>query len=308
MSLPKVSVVTPSYNQAQFLEKMIQSVLAQDYPNLEYRVYDGGSTDGSAALCAKYASRLAFWVSREDQGQADAINQGWRDSSGEIVAYLNADDQYKPGAVRRAVEFLQEHPETGIVYGSLSSRFENGSQRVIVPQKFDLRSFLLENFIPQPATFIRRSVLDRIGLMNPDLRYCLDYDLWMRAAASGVRFGRLDGEPLAIFRFWEGSKTSGDPEGWVKERIAVLESGFAAHGNGFPTEFQKYAKARSYLTVAYGVSLSGDSFSARRLLQKALELSPRVLLDSQFWRIKTTALLGNRVSRLLRRLKWRAGG
>lgn len=308
MSLPKVSVVTPSYNQAQFLEETIQSVLVQDYPNLEYRVYDGGSTDGSAAICAKYASRLAFWVSRPDKGQADAINQGWRDSSGEIVAYLNADDQYTPGAVRRAAEFFRNHPETGIVYGSFCSRFEDGSQRVFIPPEFNLQNFFLENFIPQPATFIRRSVLDQIGFINPSLRYCLDYDLWMRAAVSGIRFGRLNGKPLAIFRLWRGSKTSGDPEGWVKERVAVLERGFATHGNGFSTEFQEYAKARSYLTVAYGVSLSGDTLSARRLLQKALGASPRIRLDFQFWRIKTTVLLGNRINHLLRRMKWGAGG
>ncbi|MBC7078479.1 MAG: glycosyltransferase, partial [Synergistales bacterium] len=116
--LPRVSVVTPSYNQAQFIEETIRSVLLQGYPNLEYLILDGGSTDGSVELIRKYEPWLAYWVSERDEGQADAINRGWRRSTGEILAYLNSDDVYAPGAIHRAVIYLLAHPNAVAVVGS----------------------------------------------------------------------------------------------------------------------------------------------------------------------------------------------
>jgi len=114
--LPKVSIITPSFNQGQFLEASIRSVLEQDYPNLEYIVVDGGSKDNSVEVIKKYADRLAWWVSEKDKGHADALNKGFSHATGEILAWLNSDDMYFPGAVSEAVAVLQSHPEVGMVY------------------------------------------------------------------------------------------------------------------------------------------------------------------------------------------------
>ena len=113
---PKVSIITPSFNQARFLEQTMRSVLEQDYPNIEYIVIDGGSSDGSLEIIQKYADRLAYWQSQKDKGQTDAINQGFARANGEILAWLNSDDILYPGAVTAAVKQLLEHPEVGMVY------------------------------------------------------------------------------------------------------------------------------------------------------------------------------------------------
>ena len=123
---PLVSIITPSYNQVQYLEDTIQSVIQQDYPNIEYFVVDGGSTDGSLEIIERYKNKLAWWVSEPDQGQADAINKGFRKASGEIIAWLNSDDLYLPGAISSAVELFHENPTSGVIYGDAVSADANG--------------------------------------------------------------------------------------------------------------------------------------------------------------------------------------
>ena len=305
-----VSVVTPSYNQAQFLEETILSVLNQSYPRVEYHVMDGGSTDGSVGILKKYSDRMASWVSEKDKGQADAINRGWRKSSGDILAYLNADDQYKPGAIAAAAGYFEKHPEAGIVYGSCGSFFTGQpEERTYSPPEFSLKRLLFENFIPQPTVFIRRQVLDKIGVLDLSLRYCLDYDLWLRAAAHGIVFGRVEGPPMARFRLWTGSKTSSDPEGWAKERLQVLEQLFSDNSVFEKLQpLKKYAQARGYVTVAYSANLCGDSGLARRYLRKAFSTTPAIVRDSQFWRVGGGSLLGGTASRRLRRWAWSLKG
>ncbi|HRY21099.1 MAG TPA: glycosyltransferase family 2 protein, partial [Flexilinea sp.] len=132
---PFVSIVTPSFNQAEFLERTIQSVLSQDYPNLEYIIIDGGSTDGSVEIIRKYENRLAYWVSEKDKGQTNAINKGFNRAKGEIFAWLNSDDIYEPGAIQAAVEALMSDPSLGFVYGDCN--FIDSHDRII--GKFDVR-------------------------------------------------------------------------------------------------------------------------------------------------------------------------
>lgn len=179
---PFVSIVTPSFNQGRFIRATIESVLGQGYPHLEYIVMDGGSTDETVAILKEYGDRLS-WVSEPDRGQADAINRGWQRSRGAVIAYLNSDDLYLPDAVERAVAALEAHPGAGAVYGEGYHVDEAGRVLERYPtEPFSLARLQETCIICQPATFLRREVVERAGWLDPSLRYCMDYDLWIRMA------------------------------------------------------------------------------------------------------------------------------
>ncbi len=180
---PRVTIITPSYNQAAFLEETIRSVLSQDYPNLEYMIADGGSTDGSVEIIQRYAGRLAWWVSEKDRGQADAINKGFARATGEIVAWLNSDDYYMPGAIHAAVAELQNHPEVGMVFGDVVSIDGAGTPfNVMRFGDWGLEDLMQFNIIGQPSVFVRRGVLEKAGYLDLSLDLLLDVELWIRVA------------------------------------------------------------------------------------------------------------------------------
>jgi glycosyltransferase involved in cell wall biosynthesis len=181
---PLVSIVTPSFNQGRYIEATIQSVLAQDYPRIEYIIVDGGSTDGTVDIIKKHAGHIASWVSEPDKGQTDAINKGFARAAGGILAWINSDDTYAPGAVAAAVGYLQEHPEVGLVYGDCNFINENG--RVI--GKFNAAQtdgrLLRRGYvhIPQQASFFRADLWREVGPLDPSFYFAMDYDLWTRLA------------------------------------------------------------------------------------------------------------------------------
>jgi glycosyltransferase involved in cell wall biosynthesis len=178
---PLVSIITPSYNQADYLEQTILSVLEQDYPNIEYIVVDGGSKDGSVDIIRKYADRIDWWVSEPDKGQADALNKGMARAKGEIVAWLNSDDIYRPGAIRQAVEALQKNPEVGMVYSKLHSIDRGGEVfNTITYHQFDLLDLLTFQIIGQPTVFMRHDILKQAGPLDTSYNYLLDHHLWLR--------------------------------------------------------------------------------------------------------------------------------
>jgi glycosyltransferase involved in cell wall biosynthesis len=202
---PLVTIVTPSYNMAGSLTETLDSVLKQDYPAIEYIVVDGGSTDGTLEILQRYANSLRY-SSGPDNCPADAVHKGLAQARGEILAWLNADDMYRPGAVRRAVEYLTVHPEVDIVYGDGWWIDERGQRIRLYPSMpFDPRVLERDCFICQPAAFLRASAY-RGCPIDPTLKASFDYDLWIRMAAAGLRFAYLP-EHLADSRMHRGSQT-----------------------------------------------------------------------------------------------------
>jgi len=180
-NLPFVSIITPSYNQAGYLEETIRSVLEQDYPNIEYLIVDGGSKDGSVDIIRKYADRVDWWVSEPDKGQADALNKGLALARGEIVAWLNSDDVYRPGAIRQAVDELKRYSGVSMVYSKLHSIDRWGQVfNTISYKQFDLLDLLTFSIIGQPTVFMRREVLQKAGPLDASYNYLLDHHLWLR--------------------------------------------------------------------------------------------------------------------------------
>ena len=180
---PRVSIVTPSYNQGQFLEQTILSVLNQDYANIEYMLVDGASTDNSLDIIRKYADKLAWWVSEPDSGQPEAVNKGWAKAGGEIIGWLNSDDLLLPDTISRMVKAFEEHPEAGLVYGDAFSIDSQGDIfNLMTFGDWDLQNLMVFDIICQPAVLIRREVLDKVGFLEQDLHYLMDHHLWLRLA------------------------------------------------------------------------------------------------------------------------------
>ncbi len=181
--LPLVTIVTPSYNQGRFLEATLRSVLEQDYPNIEYLVVDGASTDDSVDIIRRYADRLTWWVSEKDSGQSEAVNKGLRRAHGEFVGWLNSDDVYLPGAVSAAVAAFRSTPEAAVVYGdALAINADGKSFNVMCARQYSLADLMAFNIICQPAAFMRRSVLEQAGYLNPAYHLLMDNLLWMNMA------------------------------------------------------------------------------------------------------------------------------
>lgn len=206
---PRVTIVTPSYQQAEFLDTTIASVLAQDYPNIEYIVVDGGSTDGSVDIIRSHAAGIARWVSESDGGQAEAINKGFAMATGDILAWINSDDYYFPWAVSTAVRRFLESPDLAVFYGDAVAVDRTGcfEEYCWWVEPFDKNRLLsMLDFIVQPTTFFRRDRLREVGPLDPDLRFALDWDLWCRFARRDLAF-HYEMRPIAVQRHHAATKT-----------------------------------------------------------------------------------------------------
>jgi glycosyltransferase involved in cell wall biosynthesis len=212
-TIPKITIITPSFNQGKFIERTIKSVLDQDYPNLEYLVMDGGSSDETIDILKKYEPRLT-WISEKDKGQADAINKGIKMSTGDIVAYLNSDDIYEPYTLREVAQYFTQHAGTMWLTGKcrIIDKEDREARGMITHYKnFLLRHYsynmlLVTNPISQPATFWRRSAINEFGLFNVNEHLVMDYDYWLRI---GKKYPlAVLNKYLASFRVYASSKTS----------------------------------------------------------------------------------------------------
>lgn len=179
---PKISIVTPSYNQADFLEDTIQSVISQDYPNLEYIIIDGGSDDGSLEIIKKYAEFISYWVSEKDDGQTDALIKGFQRATGSILGWLCSDDLLMPTALEEVSKFFQTTPQAQVVYGD-TAFIDIEGQLIAERREIPFDPFVLaydHNFIPQPSTFWRSEIYKKVNGLNDSFDVAMDADLWLR--------------------------------------------------------------------------------------------------------------------------------
>lgn len=183
--LPRISLVTPSYNQAAFLEAALESVVAQNYPNLEYIVMDGGSADGSVEILRRYEKHFAYWTSKRDAGQSDALNRGFARATGEIFGWLNSDDMLLPNALQMIGAYFAEHPECDFVTGDGMFVNADGTRQVwaVRGAPYTLRDLLYycdDKYLPQPSVFFSRTAWEQVGGLDVTLHYAMDLDLWLR--------------------------------------------------------------------------------------------------------------------------------
>jgi|GEM_PF-563934 len=225
---PCISIITPSYNQGQFIEETIRSVLSQNYPNLEYVVIDGASTDNTVSILQKYSGSL-IWISEPDNGQTDAINKGLRMSTGEIVAYLNSDDVYNEGTFKKIVDVFESNPDIDMVYGDIIHIDQDSSFiETCRADNFNLQKYLMGMFyIPQPTVFFRKKVIDNIGYFDDSLHLAMDYDYWLRIIMYFKTMYIPD--TLAMARIYKDAKSSRLDYRYLDERIYILKKMFRDH-------------------------------------------------------------------------------
>jgi glycosyltransferase involved in cell wall biosynthesis len=228
--VPRLTVITPSLNQAQYLERTIRSVLDQGYPDLEYMVVDGGSTDGSVDILQRYAGRLAWWVSEPDGGQAEAINKGLERATGDVVAYINSDDFYLDGALEVAGRAMTD-PSVRWCVGRCRYEHADGTlETLFVPRlpKMPRRTLIRETwYVPQASSFWRRDVFDEVGPLRDDLHFVFDLEFGLRCALGGI-VPTIVHEELAV-RYLHDDAKSANPSRFASEYERVrpeLESRF----------------------------------------------------------------------------------
>jgi glycosyltransferase involved in cell wall biosynthesis len=289
---PLVTIVTPSFNQRRFVEATIRSVLDQDYPAIEYIVQDGGSTDGTLEVLRAYSDRLA-WTSGPDGGQAAAINAGWRQGHGQILAWLNSDDLYAPGAVRRAVEAFRQQPSAAGVYGDCNYIDQAGNllgHFRTEPWDFTKVVCNLGGVIAQQSAFLRREAIDAIGYLDADLSMVMDVDLWLRL---GLRYQLYYlPEQLASFRIHDASKTVAAGTRFGPELRAIYERFFARADIPAPIRARK-AETESNIALATANYLfqAGELAQARRYAYQSWRHHPYAFQRTA-WKIITISLFG----------------
>jgi len=221
---PKVSIITPSYNQGHFLEETIRSVLLQGYPNLEYFIMDGGSTDDSVAIIRKYEPWLTGWVSGKDGGQSDAINKGWERTSGEVLGWLNSDDWYVPGALLGVGRKFATKADCKWLVCSVDNYWANGKLQKRTTAGFESVVATLgrqDYRLHQPGMFWRREVYERVGGLDRSLHYSFDHEYWIRFLMEGYRPICVD-EVVVNFRLHEQSKTQSNlRKAQVEDRVVL---------------------------------------------------------------------------------------
>ena len=275
---PKISIVTPSFNQGQFIEETIRSVLDQDYPNLEYLVIDGGSTDQTVDTIRKYEPHLSYWESEKDRGQVHAINKGLARTTGDIFAFINSDDIYLPGTFSTVAKYFDEHPDAEWICGD-TQMFGEGRPtevvRTVVP-KSAAHCLSWAYTAPQPGHFWKRELLG--AGFDETWRYDFDHDLYVRLLLSGHKCEHI-AATFAGYRLHEASKTVAETEAFDEEfdRSAELYEG-RLHGAE-----RRWCRSTRFLRRSYAASESGNKSEGARWLMRALATYPEGVMKRPFW-------------------------
>lgn len=290
MSKPLVSIVTPSYNQAAFLEETIHSVLEQDYDRLEYLVIDDGSSDGSAEIIRRFEDRLAWWMVQENAGQAVTVNRGLAKAQGSILGFLSSDDLLLPGAVSRLVAALESDPGAVLAYGD-AIYIDEGSRRtgIVHASDWDPARYARTGRqpIPQPASLFTRRGWELAGPLNERAWALFDSELYLRLSTVG-RMIRIS-EPVAAFRLHPESKQLSRRERMGAECVRYADEFFGS--DALPKALRPYARnarATFYRRGALSWYAAGDIPRARRLFLRSLVLSPRGMNRKQLARLLRT--------------------
>lgn len=283
---PLVSIVTPSLNQGEFIRGTIESVLSQGYPNIEYLVMDGGSTDNTLEILRSYGEHLS-WVSEPDSGQSQAINKAWKLARGEIISWLNADDLLFQDAVRQAVlAFKSSGDDLAVVYGDCDYIDEDGYYLGKYPsRRFDYEQLVLqaEDFIPQPGTFIRHKWAAQVGMLDESLHFVMDYDLWLRLGMC-ARFTYLS-QKMSFARLHGGAKTISSAPQFGEELASVFIR--LVDKYEFPSNLvqrKDFILTNAFVHAASYCFWGGDTSRARYFLYRAWRLSP-LTRNRSFWRL-----------------------
>lgn len=262
MDKPRISIITPSFQAERFIEATVQSVLSQGYPALEYIVMDGGSTDGTLDILRPYEERLQ-WVSQPDSGQADAINNGMQHATGDLLAYLNADDLYLPGTLANVARYFADHPDALLLYGDAEAIDERdrsyGLRANVRPCDF---AYLLHigDAVVQPAAFWRRELWQQLGPLDTRYQYVFDYEYWLRAArVTHLHYWPI---PLARERIHSNAKTS---VGGLRRIRELDQLGRQYGGDGIPAKFRPEAAA----TLLRAAQRADDPATARAYRREA---------------------------------------
>lgn len=278
---PQISLIMPSYNQARFLEAAIQSVLDQGYPELEFLIRDGGSTDGSVEIIEEYEDEVTDWVSEPDGGQAAAINQGWEEASGEILGWLNSDDILASGTLHRVARAVQEHPDAVLFFGDCAAIDEKGQEiRVVQKEEFNQDTLLVGKSFAQPSVFIRRRVIEDLGLLDESLYYAMDWSYFLKVLWSYPK-SKIHYIPAVL----SGSRVYDGTKSWT---------GFADEGEERREKIREYVKegvlpqnsqvvnrglAGTYWKQGTTQFLGGKYFEAIQSGIKAVKHAPSTFLE-----------------------------